>query len=83
MVVRNHHGQPFEVAQEVFEPGNGEDVEVVVRLGEEEQIRIAGQGPGQRTRSLKPPDSTDSGSRWMASGMLRPARTSAARASMA
>ena len=73
--------QPGYAGQELLQPADGQDVEVVGRLVEQEHVGPAHQHLGQQHPQLEPARQRASGARWALAGMPRPSSTALARAS--
>ena len=63
MIVGDDHQRTLEVAHELLEPANGEDVEVVGGLVEEERVGGAGEHLGEEHPQ---PESPGQGGQWIA-----------------
>ena len=62
VVVGDDDDDAGELLQELLQPADGENVEMVGRLVEQERVGIGSQHLGQQTLSLKPPDRVPSAS---------------------
>ena len=54
MIVGDHHDDPLELREELLQPADGYDVEVVRRLVEQQDVGLRGEHLGEQDAQLEP-----------------------------